>query len=386
MTHTRMNSIYPYHNSLSLSISNNRPVNERLPPITNSIKMISISNSLPQPLADTTTLALLRPKGILKMQCDKIKRKFRCTSCDAVFRIIFLLLNVSWSLVECCYSIYEYSQYVAHDAYTIQGKLDSTFFYIVKNGYSSENCSYSQQPSLSLTFFQMLKTPASYFESETVYTVYRYYMSYSWENKLIHIGFWIFLLGSSGIAIYGACKDFSKCTDDKDEQENSKYTDDSAKKKNWKCCYYSSKLWKKFKTWLCLTMIPTPCFVISAFDYDAICLESDSYFVNITAAYLATFTFTLNISVMAVAFDIIYPKLFICGCRQPKATKLISVTCFRLWDGYTHGAILAVAAVAAVVRKWTLNKLERAIKFYDSFVEFLILRKCLMLQRSTPVF
>lgn len=218
-----------------------------------------------------------------------MKPKKHSSSICKLIHLIFFVIHFLFIGIVFGYSLFKYIRYIQRDVYYIYSKENSIYSRIIKTGYQIENCS------------DFHKTFQSYFMNSTAYDVYQYYVSSSIQNKLIHIAFWVCSLIGSILSIYHSYEKWTKTRIDEDEKENRK----NEQKETVKCCFRPRKWLKTTRNWIYAMSISVPCLIISAFDFETKCLQSNFGFESVLPDILPMLTIILVICIISLGlYDI----------------------------------------------------------------------------------
>ena len=276
-------------------------------------------------------------RKVFEYQKKTFKETFKLEYGLVICQYLCLLVEVIFLLIMFAKSMESYKEYSNRDSYTVQQNANSSDFFIVKNGYSSENCSINQNSE----FWHYWINPISNFSNSSVTDFYQYYIKRSPENVLIHIGFWL----TTFIAFFDIF--YSVYEKLKEPEEKKPLPPSKSQCCAWCCCCCRQKCsickaktkncrnecWKRYKVWLFQMLLIVPESLLSGFDYDSECLQARTRFYELIMTAVSPLTFYLPFIVMLLYFDDKFPKLLKllqkkCSSTSPNnANKTIS--CFN---------------------------------------------------------
>lgn len=225
---------------------------------------------------------------------------------------LFVVAELAFILWATTKSIQGYVKYNNRGSYNVQGRINSLDWFIVKDGYSSDNCSKNEDP----IGFSQTMSPIANFDNSSINGLYGYYIKRSPVNALIHIGFWSTL---SIVIVFSFKEIYEKLKEPKESnlecccpccccccQDLCCETD---RKCSEKAKLYRLKCWKGYKSWLYEMLLTVPDSFISGFNYDSICLEANTNINKLIATFMSTLTFYLPFIILLLIVDDKLPSL-----------------------------------------------------------------------------
>lgn len=311
-----------------------------------------------------------------KDQEQTFKKANHCERCVMVFQFLCILAEVGFFLFAFGMSIKGYQKYINRDSYNLQQIINTSSWFIVKDGYWSQNCSIYDSKSFKSGFLGYWMNPSSNFSNSSAIPFYQYFIKRSPENVLIHIGFWL-VLGIVFLFCFKSayeklqepqkpslecycCLCFSCCQDD-------------SHKADTRCCEKAERCrygcWRGYKNWLYNMLLAAPDALIGGFNYDSECLQANTEIHKSIANTVSGLTFYLPFCILMLVFDDKFPDLLKClrTCIYGKQTTLkTTAEC----PNYCALIIWVVCSFLFIVYLTMLAVLCFSASWYDGDTQF----------------